>query len=184
MERTAKTTWSRKRKLQTRMKRMREAKSSASTTGSVSSYPGESAASEAADESLPSTYRPSESTPTEDMHTESSESLDESVRMPVTKRLSDHDSSESSDDSSGFSNVDAHHIYKKWLQKQPRQSVQMMAVMFMDGLLKRFNMTTLGAAKEVGLLLGHNENTVRTWNRDFYDNQDHFTESKQTMLGW
>ena len=55
----------------------------------------------------------------------------------------------------------------------------MMSVMFMDGLLKRFNMTTLGAAKEVGLLLGHNENTVRMWHRDFYDNQDHFTESKQ-----
>ena len=163
------------------MKRIRKAKlakSSASTTGSVSSYPGESTASEAADESLPSTSGPSEVTPTEDMYTESSESLDESVRMPVTKRLSDHDSSESSDDSGGFSNVE------KWLQKQPRQSVQVMAVMFMDGLLKRFNMTTLGAAKEVGLLLGHNENTVRTWNRDFYDNQDHFTESKQTMLRW
>ena len=148
------------------MKRMREAKlakSSASTTGSVSSDPGESTASAAADESLPSTCGPSEGTPTEDMHTVSSESLNESVRMPVTTRLSDHDSSESSDDSGGFSNVDAHHIYKKWLQRQPRQSVQMMAVMFnMDGLLKRFNMTTLGAAKEVGLLLGHNENTVRT----------------------
>ena len=83
--------------------------------------------------------------------------------MPVTTQLSDHDSSESSDDSGGFTNVDAHHIYKEWLQQQPRQNVQMMAVMFMDGLLKRFNMTTLGAAKEVGLLLGHNEKTVCTW---------------------
>ena len=54
-----------------------------------------------------------------------------------------------------------------------------MAVMFMDGLLERFNMTKLGAAKEVGLLLGHNEKTVRTWHRDFYGNQGHFTESKQ-----
>ena len=69
------------------MKRMREAnlaKSSASTTGSVSSDPGQSTASEAADESLPSTSGPSEGTPTEDIHTESSKSLDESVRMPVT----------------------------------------------------------------------------------------------------
>ena len=164
------------------MKCMREAKlaySSASTTGSVSSDPGQSTSTEAADESLLSTSDPSEGTPTEDMHMESSKSLDESVRMPVTTRLSDHDSSESSDDSGGSSNVDAHHIYKKWLQKQPRQSVQMMAVMFMGGLLKRFNMTTLGAAKEVGILLGHNENTVRTRHRDFYDNQDHFTESEQ-----
>ena len=65
MERTAKTTWSRKRKLQARMKRMREAnlaKSSASTSGSFSSDPGQSTASEAADESLPSTSGPSEGT--------------------------------------------------------------------------------------------------------------------------
>ena len=60
-----------------------------------------------------------------------------------------------------------------------RQSVQMMAVMFLDVLLESFNTKTLGAAKEVGLLLGHNEKTVRTWHRDFYDNQSHFTESKQ-----
>ena len=113
------------------------------------------------------------------MHTESSESLEESFRVPVTTQLSDHDSSESSDDSGGFTNVDAHHIYKEWLQQHPRQSVKMMAVMFLDGLLENFNTTTLGAAKEVGLLIGHNEKTVRTWHRYFYDNQGHFTESKQ-----
>ena len=33
--------------------------------------------------------------------------------------------------------------------------------------------------QRVGLLLGHNEKTVRTWRRDFYDNQGHFSESKQ-----
>ena len=106
------------------MKRIREAKlakSSASTTGSVSSDPGQSTASAAAGESLPSTSGPSEDTSTQDMRTESSESLEESFRVPVTTQLSDHDSSESSDGSGGFTNVDAHHIYKKWLQQQPRQ---------------------------------------------------------------
>ena len=81
---------------------------------------------------------------------------------------------------SGFAILDAHHMYEEWLQQEPRQSVQMMAVMFMNGLLKRFNtwvnMTTPGAAKEVGLLLGHNEKTVCTWRQDSYDNQGHFTE--------
>ena len=70
MERTAKTTWYWKRKLQARKKRMREAKlakSSAPTTGGVSSDPGPSTASEAAGESLASTSGPSEGTPTEDM---------------------------------------------------------------------------------------------------------------------
>ena len=124
------------------MERMREGKlekSSTSTTVSVSSDPGPSTAS---GESLLSTSGPSEGTPTESMRTESSESLDESFRVPVTNQPSDHDSSESSDDSGGFTNVDAHQIYKEWVQQQPRQNVQMMAVIFMDGLLERFNMTS------------------------------------------
>ena len=78
---------------------------------------GQSTASESAGESLPSTSGPSEGTTTEDMHTESSESLEESLHVPVTTQLSDHDSSESSDDSGDFTNVDAHHIYKEWLQQ-------------------------------------------------------------------
>ena len=32
----------------------------------------------------------------------------------------------------------------------------MMAVMFMDALIDRFNMTSRGAANEVGLVLSHN----------------------------
>ena len=40
-------------------------------------------------------------------------------------------------------------------------------------------MTTVGAAKEVGLLLCHNEKTIRAWHHDYYRNQGHFTESKK-----
>ena len=114
-------------------KRIYRSRVRVATTGSVSSDPGPSTASEVAGESLPSTSGPSEGTPTESMSTESSDSLDESFRVPVTTQPSDHDSSESSDDSGGFTNVDAHQIYKEWVQQQPRQTVQMMAVMFMDG---------------------------------------------------
>lgn len=40
-------------------------------------------------------------------------------------------------------------------------------------------MTTVGAAKEVGLLLDSNEKTIRTWRQDFYSNHGQFTESRQ-----
>ena len=109
----------------------------------------------------------------------SSGSLDESLQVPVNAQLSDHGSSESSDDDSGFTNDDAHHVYQEWLKEQPKHNVKVMAVMIMDTFIDRFNLTTLGAANEVGLLLGLNEKTVRTWRRDFYSNRGRFTESKQ-----
>ena len=51
--------------------------------------------------------------------------------------------------------------------------------MFPDTLMGRFNMTTVGAANEVGLLLDYSEKTIRTWHQDYYRNQGHFTESRQ-----
>ena len=87
--------------------------------------------------------------------------------------------SESSDDGSSFTNDDAREVYQAWLKEKSKHDIKVMAVMFMDNLIERFDMTTLGAAKEVGLLLGHNEKTIRTWRRDFYNNGGLFTESLQ-----
>ena len=39
---------------------------------------------------------------------------------------------------------------REWLTEQPKHNMNVMAVMVM---IKRFNMTTLGVVKEVGLLL-------------------------------
>ena len=110
---------------------------------------------------------------------EQAESLDESLRVPVSAQLSDHDSSESSDDGSSFTNDDAREVYQAWLKEKSKHDIKVMAVMFMDNLIERFDMTTLGAVKEVCLLLGHNEKTICTWRRDFYNNGGHFTESLQ-----
>ena len=109
----------------------------------------------------------------------SAESLDESLHVPVTAQLSEDDSSESDEDSVNFSNDDARQLYQEWLKEQPKHNIKMMAVMFMDSLIDRFNMTTRGAANEVGLVLRYNEKTIRTWRQDFYTNQGHFTESRQ-----
>ena len=54
----------------------------------------------------------------------------------------------------------------------------MMGVMFMDSLMVRFNVTSHGAANEVGLVLHYNENTVRIWRKDFYANKGQFLQGK------
>ena len=51
--------------------------------------------------------------------------------------------------------------------------------MFADTLMDRFNMTTVGAANEVGLLLDYNEKTICMWHQDYYRNQGHLTESRK-----
>ena len=54
----------------------------------------------------------------------------------------------------------------------------MIAVMFMDALIDRFNMTC-GAADEVGLVLNYSQRTICIRRQDFYNNQGHFTKSRQ-----
>ena len=66
-----------------------------------------------------------------------------------------------------FSIISAEHIYYDWLQQLPKSDVKMMAMVAMDTFIARFGLTTVGAAKEVGLFLQLNEKTVRTWRKDF-----------------
>ena len=175
MESTPKSPWSGKRKLQAKMERVREAKLAKSdtlTSPSTADAPPEPTTSTTPGESSETPPRPLQG---EHM---SEESLDESLRVPVTAQLSEDDFSES-DDSESFSNDDARQVYEEWLKEQPKHNVKMMAVMFMDALIDRFNMTTHGAANEVGLILSHNEKTIRMWRQDFYINQGRFTESRQ-----
>ena len=48
-------------------------------------------------------------------------------------------------------------------------------MMTYDNYINRFGLSKTGAAREVGLLLGINEKTVRLWRNDFLSNGD-FTE--------
>ena len=176
MESTPKVPWSQKRKLKAKMDRLREAKLAKSdtlTSPSTAVAPPEPTTSATPGESSETPSRPLQS------EHEPDESLDESLRVRVTTQLSEDDSSESDEGSESFSNDDARQMYQEWLKEQPKHNVKMMAVMFMDALIDRFNMTTHGAANEVGLILSHNEKTIRMWRQDFYINQGHFTESRQ-----
>ena len=49
----------------------------------------------------------------------------------------------------------------------------------MINYIKRFGLTKTGAAKEVGLLLGLSDRTVRLWRKDFLTNDGNFSED-----GW
>ena len=163
MESTPKTPWSRKRKLQAKMERIRQAEPSGGTSSASLSPEG---------------------TGIDEEREEMVVTLDESLRVPVsTQLMSDHSSSgESSDsdsDNSDFTVDDARRKYLEWLKQQPKESIKVIAVMFMDTPKRRFDMTTVGAAKEVGLLLHHNEKTIHSWHHDYYRNQGHFTGSRK-----
>ena len=155
------------------MERMREVKLAKSDASASSTAPPEPTTSEAPDESSGTTSQSLEGTTTEH---EEAESAEESLNVPVTAQLpNDHDSSDSSDD--GFTGDDER---QACLKQQPKHNLKMMAVvLFMNSLMDRFNMTTVDAAKEVGLLLDHNEKTICTWRQDFYNNHGQFTESRQ-----
>ena len=101
-------------------------------------------------------------------------SLNDSLEMHLNaQNISEDDSSE---DDYGF---DPQQSYKEWVQKQPRDNLKVLAVMLMDTFIDRFGLTSVAAAKESGLLFNLNEKTVRTWRRDFYDNNGVFTETRQ-----
>ena len=121
-------------------------------------------------------------------------SLDESFRVSINAaqlsddaaQLSDDASSDScaSDDGSNFTITETKVVYDQWLNSQPKDDLKTMATMVMDMLMDRLNLTTVGAAAEVGLLLNLSEKSVRTWRRDFYQNKGRFTESKQEKHSW
>ena len=155
MESTPKVLWSRKRKLQAKMERIRQAKltkldtTAISTTDTTSLEP---TTSQAPDEPSEATSLSLEGTAVEQEQEELAEPLDESLSLPVSAQLlSDQDtgqSSDSDDDSSDFTIDDAQQKYHEWLKQQPKHSIKVIAVMFMDSLKSRFGMTTVGAAME------------------------------------
>ena len=102
-----------------------------------------------------------------------------SVRLNVDLDTDLDSDSSNDEETTGFTSTDAQHVFYDWVQQQPRDTVKMMAVMAMDAFMTRFGLTTVGAAKEVGLFLHVNEKTVRIWNRDFYNNSGSFSASKQ-----
>ena len=150
MESTPKIPWSRKRKLQAKMERLRKAKLAKSDSSTSPDAPPEPTTPETPGESSETPLPGTSGTSGVHEPDVSAESLDD---VPVTAQLSEDDSSESDEDSVNFSNDDARQLYQEWLKEQPKHNIKMMAVMFMDSLIDRFNMTTRGAANEVGLVL-------------------------------
>ena len=107
--------------------------------------------------------------------------MDESFSVRLNAHT-DSDADGGSSDEEGteeFSIISAEHIYYDWLQQLPKSDVKMMAMVAMDTFIARFGLTTVGAAKEVGLFLQLNEKTVRTWRKDFYANHGSLSESRQ-----
>ena len=100
----------------------------------------------------------------------SADNLDESLQLPGPSsgiiREFNSDEDEDSDDAGypGFSKADAKLCYEDWLFTLQRE---------------RFGLLKTAAAKEVGLLLGVNEKTIRKWKAEFYLKGGAFSETSQ-----
>ena len=121
----------------------------------------------------------------EESSSASTNNLDESLQLPGPSSGTIHelnsDEEEDSDDAdyTGFSTADAKLCYEDWLSTLQRDDTQMMAMMIYDNYVERFGLLKTAAAKEVGLLLGVNEKTVRKWRAEFYLNGGVFSETSQ-----
>ena len=127
MESTPKTPWSRKRKLQAKMERLRKAKlakSDSSTSPSTADAPPEPTTPETPGESSETPLPGTSGTSGVHEPDVSAESLDEFLHVPVTAQLSEDDSSESDEDSVNFSNDDARQLYQEWLKEQPKHNIK------------------------------------------------------------
>ena len=100
-----------------------------------------------------------------------SSSLNESLTLPA---VSDHESEDNKE-----IDFSANEIYKEWIGCQTKDNVKMMAIILMDTFRLRFGLTDVAAATEAGLVVGFNEQTIRNWRNDFYENDGEFSDSAQ-----
>ena len=101
----------------------------------------------------------------------SDSSMNQSFVMPQV-----HSSEEDSDLETEFNETAAKEVYSKWIASQSKTNIKMLVVMLMDIFLSRFGMGDVGAATEVGIVVGCNQKTVRMWWHDFYGNGGCFSE--------
>jgi len=112
----------------------------------------------------------------------SANNLDESFQLPgpLSGTASKYSSEEDSDDADytdGLFNEGTKHCYDDWLLTLQRENTQMMAMMIYHNYRERFGLLKTAAAKEVSLLLGVNEKTIRMWRAEFLSSKGCFNDS-------
>ena len=64
-------------------------------------------------------------------------------------------------------------------QRMKKRTGKMVAITLMNSFRRRFGLTDVAAATEVGLVVGFNEKTIRVWRKDFYECKGEVSESAQ-----
>ena len=107
-----------------------------------------------------------------------SNELSEDLPAPIHEANNRDECSSQEDDSyeCTLSDNEISAIYSDWISDMERVHLQKTAMMVYDNYIKRFNLTKTGAAKEVGLLFGIHEKTVRRWRKEFLSSGGDFTE--------
>jgi len=99
--------------------------------------------------------------------------LEESLSLP---RM--HSDSEISDNETDFSQKDAMNLYFERVSSHHKDTVKMIAIIMVDVLRIRFQLTDVAAATEASLIAGFNEKTIRKWHHEFYDGNGNLPESE------
>ena len=98
--------------------------------------------------------------------------LDNSISLPRVEYVSDSD--DESIDSEPFS---PEQFYQEWIKCQNKFNIKIFALILMDTFKSRFGLTDVAAATEAGLVVGYSEKSIRSWHKEFYDNEGEFGES-------
>ena len=96
--------------------------------------------------------------------------LNESLNLPRVEVPSDDESTEDE-------KFLPEEFYKEWMNCQNKYTIKIIAHILMDTFRARFGLTDVAAAKEAGLVVGYSERSVRTWHKEFYENEGEFGES-------
>ena len=96
--------------------------------------------------------------------------LNESLTLPRVEVASDNESM----DDKKFSSEE---FYQEWISCQNKYTIKILALILMDAFVARFRLTDVSAASEAGRIVGYSERSVRTWHKEFYENEGEFNES-------
>ena len=90
--------------------------------------------------------------------------LNESLTLPRVEVALDNESM----DGEKFSSEE---FYQERISCQNKYTIKILALILMDAFVARFGLTDVSAASEAGHIVGYSERSVRTWHKEFYENE-------------
>ena len=178
-ERSVATSWNTKRKRRAAAARMREMKKAklSSSTSEHGSEPTPGPSSSDPTSSGSSATPLTEPTPSSSDPTSSATVPSDDEGSVHSESENERDGLESSDeDVPDFDSENAQDVFDDWVVSLPLQDRKMLAVMLMETLQKRTALKSTAAALEAAWITGFNEKTIRGYRKEFFENGGRFKD--------